>query len=213
MINEFYFSLPVSLEQIQKTKELVRYSLQHHPVPNIWDKTRQKQTYKLRFTGTLGEIVFADTYQLPRPNKSFGAIDGQDYGKDFEMKNGTQIRNFDIKTMQRKSAVFYENYVLNIPARNILRKDSQTDCYFCMNIHRKNTLIIASFIGSIDKKDVVAEKIGILYKKGARRIRKDGSYFNFAEDTYEIFFKNIKTPFLTERIKKISGFQLHKLRH
>ena len=55
----------------------------------------------MRFTGSLGEIVFADAYHLPRPTKSFGAIDGQDWGQDFTITSAEQIFSLDIKSMKR----------------------------------------------------------------------------------------------------------------
>ena len=115
--NEFYFQFKVSQEQINYANKLVDYSIENHPVSDIFSndpggKARQRE---FRFTGTLGEIVFADSYDLERPNKSFGAVDGQDYGQDFLLSlNGLEL-SFDIKTMGRKNNQFRENYVLNLP--------------------------------------------------------------------------------------------------
>jgi hypothetical protein len=192
--------------------KLVEHSLYNHPVSNIWDKHKKSQTRRLRYTGTLGEVVFADLYDLPRPVRSFGALDGQDFGKDFSMSIEGVMHNFDIKTMKRKSHVFYKNYVLNIPARNVHRKDSITDYYFCINIHEKSDDTIASMIGYIYKKDIIEGRIGILYKAGTRRTRADQTSFTFFEDTYEVLFSQIKTPLLTSRIRKKAGFQLFKLK-
>lgn len=212
MINEFYFSIKVKEEQYRYAADLVEYSLLHHPVSNIWDSTKKDQTKNLRTTGSTGEVIFADTHKLDRPTRSFGAIDGQDYGKDFELIIRGEKMNFDIKTMHRKSNVFYKNYVLNIPARNINRSDSITDYYYCISLHTEGKETIASMIGYISKQDVLDGKIGILYKKGSKRIRKDGTDFTFFEDTYEVFFENITSPFVSERIKKFEGFKLLKLR-
>ena len=118
----------------------------------------------------------------------------------------------DVKTMHRKSNIFYKNYVLNIPARNILRNDSLTNFYYCISLNKQNNKTIASVIGFINKQDIIDEKIGILYKKGAKRIRQDNTYFTFHEDTYEVFFKNITSPLLTNSIKKIKSFSLHYLK-
>ena len=208
MAKKFYFSIEVSDEQKEYARELVAYSLKHHPVSNIWDKTKKEKTEELRFTGTLGEVVFADTYDLKRPTRSFGAIDGQDYGQDFQLRNGA----FDIKTMHRKSNIFYENYVLNIPSRNVNRADSLTDYYFCISLHEKQNTTIASFIGYIKKKNIIEGKTGILYPKGTKRIRKDKTHFTFFEDTYEVFFKDIKNPLVTEKIRQMSSFKVLYLR-
>lgn len=208
MDNKIYFSIEVSKEQEEYANKLVAYSLIHHPVSNIWDKNKKDETKKLRYTGTLGEVVFADLYNLKRPSRSFGAIDGQDYGEDFKLRKGS----FDVKTMHRKSNIFYENYVLNIPYRNVARQDSLTDYYYCISLHNTEDTIIASIIGYIKKKDIINGKVGILYKKGTKRTRADGSFFTFFEDTYEVFFKNIGNPLITDKIKKMKGFKLLKLR-
>ena len=222
MNNQFYFSIQVQKEQLQYAKELVEYSLKHHPVSNIWDKKKSKnpsdslikdkKTKELRLTGTIGEIVFADTYILKRPTKSFGAVDGQDFGKDFELILKENSFNFDVKTMHRKSNIFYKDYVLNIPARNIHRKESITDFYYCISLHEKSNNMIASFLGYISKKDIVDRKIGILYKEGTKRIRADKTSFSFYEDTYEVFFKDIITPFISPRISGFDGFEKKILR-
>jgi len=212
MENQFYYSIPVSGEQKAYAQKLVEYSLLHHPVSNIWDKHKKEKTKTLRMTGTIGEIVFSDLHNLQRPKRSFGAVDGQDYGKDFELNLPQLTGYFDIKTMHRKSNVFYKNYVLNIPARNIKRKDSITDYYYCISLHKEGHITIASVIGYLKKQDIIDGKIGVLYKKGTKRIRKDGTFFSFFEDTYEVFFKNIKTPYIDERIKSMKGFQILRLR-
>ncbi|MBN2892957.1 MAG: hypothetical protein JXL97_13905 [Bacteroidales bacterium] len=212
MKNEFYISFNVQQEQIEYAKELVEYSLKNHPISNIWDKEKKEETEKLRMIGTLGEIIFADIYKLPRPSRSFGAIDGQDFGKDFQLKTKTQTFNVDIKTMRRKDNRFYKNYVLNIPARNINRTDSLTDYYFCISLHEKDEKTTASLLGIVSKKEIIDGKIGILYKKGTKRKRADKTFFTFYEDTYEVFFENISRPFINKRIQSLPSFKKHVLR-
>ena len=210
MKNEFYFTIKVSKEQVSEAKKLVQYSLEHHPISNIWDATKKDETKKLRTIGSIGEIVFADVYRLPRPSRSFGAVDGQDYGKDFELKIKDKIFVFDVKTMHRKSNRFYSNYVLNIPARNIRREDSKTDNYFCISLHKEGQELYASFLGYLSKQDIIDEKIGILYPKNTKRVRADKTSFTFFEDTYEVFFENIGSPFVSSRIRGMEGFkELH----
>jgi hypothetical protein len=212
MINDFYFSIEVTKEQIDIANELVEYSLKHHPITNIWDSHKKDKTKDLRLTGTIGEIVFADLYSLQRPTRSFGAIDGQDYGKDFVIENNDAKMVFDIKTMHRKSNVFYKNFVLNIPSRNIHRGDSITDYYNCISLSENNDKTIASIIGYLKKQDIIDNKIGILYKKGTKRIRKDGTSFTFFEDTYEVFFENIKSPIINSKITNNNTFKKLYLR-
>ncbi len=212
MQNKFYFSINVSSEQINYAKKLVDFSLKHHPIKNIWDANKKEKTSELRLTGTIGEIVFADLYKLKRPERSFGAIDGQDFGKDFEIQFKNKKMNFDVKTMRRKTNLFFENYVLNIPARNIKRKDSLTDFYYCISLHTENKNTIASILGYVSKDEITKNKIGILYKKGTKRIRGNGTSFIFHEDTFEIFFKDISTPFTSKRIKAFNSFITYKLK-
>ncbi len=207
MRNEYYFSIEVKKEQITYAQKLVDYSLKHHPVSNIWDENKKKDTPRLRMTGTTGEVVFADVYRLPRPVRSYGALDGQDYGKDFVLTIGGKSVNFDLKTMHRKSNRFYRKYVLNIPARNIRRQDSLTDHYFCISLHDEGSKVIASFLGFFDKKEVLSGAIGILYPKGSKRVRADQTSFVFQEDTYEVFFEDLYSPFLSPRIEKMDGFR------
>jgi hypothetical protein len=114
--------------------------------------------------------------------------------------------------MRRKSDVFYENYVLNIPARNLNQNNNLTDCYFCISIHEKKNVFFASLLGYIFKQDILNSKCGILYKKGSSRKRADKSSFEFYEDTYEIDFKDIRSPFLNQRIRNIKGFKIGSLK-
>jgi hypothetical protein len=214
MRNQFYFQFYITAEQIAYTNALVAHSLVHHPVSNIWDKHEDKkaQTANYRFTGSLGEVVFADAYELPRKTRSFGAIDGQDYGQDFQLLVNEQVRKIDTKAMQRKSNVFFKHYVLNIPASQLLRADNETDDYFCISIHQEGAQWIASFQGVIAKTEITKGDIGILYPKGTVRTRKDKTQFPFNEDTYEIDFKDFSNPWLTPKIKEMEGFRLLKLR-
>lgn len=214
MKNEFYFQFEVTKEQVSYVTELVEYSLIHHPISNIWDKHEDKKvlTFNYRFTGSLGEVVFADAYDLPRKNRSYGAIDGQDFGQDFRVLVNDLQRNVDTKAMQRKSNIFYGNYVLNIPASQLLRIENITDDYFCISFHQEKDIWIASFLGTIAKKDILNGTIGIHYPKGSTRIRKDKTTFQFNEDTYEIDFKDISSPWLTPKIKAFKGYKLLRLK-
>ena len=100
-----YIQISVSENQKILARELVEHSLAHHRVANIWDKHGRElsQTRLFRFTGSLGEIVFADAYHLARPTRSFGATDGQDWGQDFIIDSGEQVFSLDIKSMKRQS--------------------------------------------------------------------------------------------------------------
>lgn len=215
MINKGFFQLAITDEQIVYARQLVAYSLAHHTVHNIWDKTNsQHRTPELRLTGTLGEIVFADAYQLPRPTRSFGAIDGQDWGQDFIYTIDNQEFAFDIKSMQRKTDVLYNRYVLNIPSQQLHRENSQTDYYFHISLVALDnpSLRKAIFLGMVAKSDILSGKIGILYKKESKRTRQDGSTFTFSHDTYEIDFQDFQSPNITPFIEQQSGFAHRILR-
>ncbi|MBL7980079.1 MAG: hypothetical protein JNN12_17205 [Bacteroidetes Order II. Incertae sedis bacterium] len=208
-MNEYYFQIDVSEEQVDYANSIVDYSILNHPVTDIFanDPQGKERQREFRFTGSLGEIVFADAYQLPRPTRAFGAIDGQDYGMDFKLTVKDKAISFDIKSMGRKNNNFRENYVLNLPKYQMEKDMVITDCYFCISIHEEFNHYIASFIGYIEKELVYQGKVGILYKAGTKRIKDDGGSFIFQRDTYEVDFKDIRTPFVTEHIKKIKGFK------
>jgi len=214
MINDYYFEINVLEEQIEYASKLVEYSIEHHKVPNRWDydDERKKKTWDFRFTGTLGEVVFADTYNLTRPIRSFGAYDGQDLGKDFRLKINGQLSNFDIKSMRRKTGIFYKNYVLNIPSCQLNKFSSITDRYFCISIYESEQGLKASFLGHIKKEDITSNKIGIFYPADSKRIRGDGTTFTFLEDTYEIDFKDFHNPFITKKVLTLPGYKLLKIK-
>jgi hypothetical protein len=209
IMNEFFFQIDVTDDQVEYANQIVDYSILHHPVTDIFakDPNGKERQREFRFTGSLGEIVFADTYKLPRPTRAFGAIDGQDYGMDFNLiVNGERI-SLDVKSMGRKNNNFRENYVLNLPKYQMEKDMVVTDCYFCISIHKEHNKFIASFIGYIEKDSVYTGKVGILYHAGTRRIKDDGGSFVFQRDTYEVDFKDIKTPFLNDDINKLEGFK------
>ena len=213
MRNEFFFQIEINDEQINLANQLVDYSIANHPIKDIFsnDPNGKERQREFRFTGTLGEIVFADVYGLLRPSRSFGAVDGQDFGQDFSLMIDGQLKSFDVKSMSRKNNNFRTNYVLNLPAYQMRRVSVITDYYFCVNIHKTEHVYIASFLGFVSKEEIEAGTIGILYKSGTKRIKDDGGSFVFQRDTYEVDFKDISSPFLNNIIKGRVGFQIKKL--
>lgn len=196
MRNQGFFQLRVRPEQLAYAHQLVAHSLAHHTVPNIWDG-HDKDTATLRLTGSLGEVLFADVYGLPRPARAFGAADGQDWGQDFELVlvPGRRPARVDLKTMLRKSNRFYADYVLNIPANQLRRPDSRTDCYFHITLHQTpDGGTIASFVGYVGKTEIETGAVGTLWPAGSARTRRDGSQFRFTHDTYEVDFGDLRTP-------------------
>lgn len=217
MRNDFYFCFKITAEQVAYARKLVEYSIQNHTVPNIWDSTEKakKNTADLRLTGTLGEVVFADTYGLKRPARAFGASDGQDWGKDFQLILDNKVYNFDVKTMRRNGNTFYADYVLNIPASQLKKPESLTDFYFHVNIHPKtgkDTDFIASFVGYVNKEEIKQGKVGKFYPAGTLRTRADGTQFPFHEDTYEVALTDLSTPPLNEKIRQLPDFRIKHIK-
>lgn len=210
MTNEFYLQISVTDEQKCYARQLVEHSLAYHRVANIWDKSDDKKSHTrmLRYTGSLGEIVFADLYQLPRPQRSFGATDGQDWGQDFVLKTDEGFFSLDIKAMKRQTGALGADYVLNIPASQLHKPNSRTTHYFCLSFHQSDQQgTVASLLGFVDKEAVEKRELGILYKAGTKRIRSDQSTFTFHQDTYEILFEDISSPIVTEHIEQLPCFK------
>jgi hypothetical protein len=210
-----YIQICVTDEQKLFARQLVEFSLRHHRVSNIWDKSQShsSRTRMFRFTGTLGEIVFADCYHLPRPAQSFGAVDGQDSGEDFLIANDSDSFSVDVKAMKRQSGELAKSYVLNIPASQLLKNNSRTSHYFCISFHQSEKHgTIASLLGFVDKHSLATGETGIFYKAGTRRNRDDQSFFAFQEDTYEILFGEITPAIVTDHIRRLSGFRVCHLR-
>lgn len=210
-----YIQISISENQRIFARELVEHSLRHHHVANIWDKHNDKlsQTRMMRFTGSLGEIIFADCYHLPRPTKSFGATDGQDWGQDFLIKSEEHSFSVDIKSMKRRTGVLGSDYVLNIPSSQLHKANSKTSHYFCISFHQCPTEgTVASLLGFIDKVALEKGEIGALYKSGTKRIRSDGTSFTFYESTYEVLFRDIDPPVMTNHIRKLPGFRICTLK-
>ncbi|MGG7664970.1 hypothetical protein [Dyadobacter sp. BHUBP1] len=213
--NGTYIQISVSDEQKFFARELVSHSITHHHISNIWDKSKDRlaQTRMMRFTGTLGEVVFADCYHLPRPARSFGATDGQDWGQDFLIRSDTEDFAVDIKSMKRRSGILVGDYVLNIPSSQLHKPGSKTSHYFCISFHQSRTEgTIASLLGFIDKQSLENGEIGTLYCAGAKRRRADGSAFTFNEPTYEVLFSDIAPPVVTNSLRRINGFRVCQLK-
>lgn len=212
--NEFYFQIYVTDEQKKYAIELVDYSIAHHPVTDIFanDPDGKKRQREFRYTGSLGEVVFADAYGLPRPKRSFGAVDGQDFGQDFQLTVNGISESIDVKTMHRKNNSFKANYVLNLPSYQVHKSMSLTDNYFCISLHENaQGVTVATFIGFVSKKAVTDGLTGDLFKAGTKRIKEDNTYFTFMRDTYEVMFKDIASPLLTDTIRNLPGFKLMHL--
>lgn len=189
--------LSITKEQFEYTKEIVEFSVEHHKVQDRFNSAFQ---YPYRIIGSMGEVVFADCYGLPRPVRSFGAIDGQDYGIDFNLGG----YNINVKTMHRKKLYIDPDAVLNIPKPDVEREDITTDYFYCLSFiansdskfKTKEDCVWSpdwqmALIGHCKRTDVLEGKIGTFFENGTERIRKDGSKFKFHDDTYEIKFSEM----------------------
>lgn len=192
----------VTKEQLEYTMNLVDYSIKNHNVKNMWDN--EDLTKQNRITGSIGEVVLADMYGLTRPTKSFGAVDGQDYGKDFIIE-GYVVDN---KTMRRRHGNFEENWVCNLSRRQLEKQNSKTDLYYILNFHKENNEYIITILGYIKKEDVY--KKGILYKKGTVR-ENYKTKFVFQEDTYEVELKYLKKLLVNSEIRKYKNKKIKVL--
>ena len=216
MRNNGYFQFKVTPEQINAALELVEYSLKHHPVTDIYagDKTDtygltgEERAKAYRLTGTLGEILFADVYGLPRPTRSFGAIDGQDNGKDFKLMLADTIVSVDVKTMRRNYSGLRSYYVLDLPAYQI-KKNALTDCYFHITLIAEDRLTLrnctAAFVGYIYKSEI--DTIGEFYAKGSLRAKDSGKPVLFSRDTYEIKLGDLLSPPTPENTERLPEFK------
>lgn len=216
MRNSTCFRFKVTEEQILYAKQLVEYSIEHHPVTDVYAND-QADTYGLsgvlrsqeyRFVGSLGEVLFADVYCLPRPKRSFGAIDGQDYGKDFIIPINGQNLNVDLKTMHRNFRHPYDYYVLDLPAYQLEKPESQTQCYFHISVSydRVNPKdFIAYFIGFIPKSEV--KQYGEWFSAGSLRPNDSGRSVLFSRETYEVMFGDFISPPIPANWQSIPQYQ------
>ena len=203
MRNNGFFSVKATGEQIEYAKKLVEYSIINHTIQDIF-KNDKPDTYgrsgierqkEYRLTGTLGEVVFADVYGLERPKRSYGAIDGQDNGKDFIINIDGTPSIIDLKTMRRKFSRPCADYVLDIPAYQLNKINSETENYFHISIdciRNAQSDYILNFIGIIPKREI--ERYGEFFHSGSLRENNFGNKVYFSRDTYEIMLGDLTSP-------------------
>jgi hypothetical protein len=123
-----------------------------------------------QYVGILGQVVLADALNMDRPPGKIG-FDG---GFDFIINN----KKVDVKTMGR-TVTLKNSYVHNFIA---LQKEFDVDYYiFCSYNKRRKTLTIGGYISKTK-----LFKNAILYRKGTKRYRTDGTFFITKTDLYEI---------------------------
>lgn len=197
-------TIRVTGEQVDTARTMVMRSLEDHHVANIWDKKTPEKTEQFRMTGSLGEIVFADAFGLPRPSVSFGATDGQDYGIDFEIPlpepgraTGQVLRPtcflVNVKTMHRKSAHVRPDYALNIPVKDVERKDILTDIFYHISLVGKDPLAPthAVFVGYVHRDALIDGVVGIRRERGDLVERANGTRFTLHSSIYEVPFGDL----------------------
>lgn len=213
MSRGYYFTIEISDEQLEYTKKLVDYSFNNHNIPNIFDfnKEHSNRQYKFRFIGTLGEVIFADTYNLERPKKSFGAIDGQDFGQDFILSIGGNKLSIDVKTMSRKNCLYKGNYSMNLSKYQVEKEVSNTDYYAIVNISKYQNRPVASFFGIVNKNDILNGLVGKLYLAGSKMDRDDGTSFNYVIDNYDVKFNELLPPIIPRNIHKMPSVRKYPL--
>lgn len=209
------FSIFILDDEIELADYLVNKSIKEHTVSDIFPSEEQ---YKNRIVGTLGEIVFSRVYGFDTPTKSFGASDGQDYGCDFKFSMGDD--NFycvDLKSMLRKPVKLKSFYSLNISERQLIKKESLTDFYYLINLNigfeNNNSVSFvngdntATFVGLVKKEDILSGKCGTFFPHGSSRENDGGHKFVFRENTYEIYFNELRLPKINKTIESLNGFK------
>ena len=212
--NDCYFQIQVTEEQKRYAKKLVESSMiqDFEPTRFRFNPDGKKMVERERYRGTLGEVVYADTYELPRPKFANGSFDAKEYGQKFLLANITQYivcpKTTTIKTLQRDDNVFYDNNVLRITKDDLSAEYYYSDYYGCICFHEDDETTIATFVGLINKESVMNGEIGNICLRGTRRTRKDCAIVIESNDTYEIMLKEIDRPILTNRIKNLPGFEI-----
>ena len=195
-------NINITQEQCETALKLAQHSIKHHPVSDIYKNDGpdsngvqgEQLSLERRFRGTLGEIIYADYYGFERPKKSFGAVDGQDNGRDFSSPI-EPTKSVDVKTMRRTSPVIRPYYVANLENRQVSKKDSLTDLYFVITVvgktgdfHPKEA-ILNGYISPNELKEKAT-----FYPAGSQVTNDWGKVINHPRDTYEIEFKYLHEP-------------------
>lgn len=212
-----YYAVAITPEQTAAADALVQHSIDHHRVGNIWDGHAAGRTRELRRTGTLGEIVFADAYGLPRPRRSFGAADGQDHGQDFVLRIAGAERVVDVKSMHRRRASVHPHYVVNLPAEQVHRAGSRTELYAHVSVSPMAQM--ALLVGIVPAADIRSGAVGTRFAPGTTRTRADATGFDFHGSTYEVQMRHLTAlpspcgvPFTSRTLMTTSPSRRRRLR-
>lgn len=195
--------IEITEEQCRTALDMADYAVKNHKVTDIFKNDApnsnglngQDRSRERRFVGTLGEIIYADYYGFPRPKKSFGAVDGQDNGRDFSSPIESE-KSVDVKTMRRKRVDNLKPYyVANLEDRQLSKENSLTDLYFIITIEGDNSnfnprkAVLCGYISPSELK-----KKSTFYPAGSKVQNDWGKIIYHQRDTYEIEFKHLYTP-------------------
>lgn len=167
--------------QIKVTPEIIDYAKNLLKKFNFGQRGVADGNYSEQLTGLIGQCTIQQLFGQPLMTGESGFDNGEDL-----VLNGKRI---DVKTMGRTTEV-RDYYVNNFIG---LQKDYLTDIYiFCSLNKRTKVLTVCGWV----TKDQLFERADF-FKKGSKRFRSDGTYFETKADLYEIGNKKLnqaKTP-------------------
>lgn len=203
-----YFQIHVTEEQKDYAKKLVQSSMAHDFSPDYFKRypDGKQIAQRKRFVGTLGEVLFADVYNLPRPTISYDSFNVAEYGHNFILRLDGVVYSLNVITVSRENSVLYDNYVFRIASYQLNKDFSRMDFYYPIMLHEQDGVTIATFVGLIKKDSVVSGEIGELCVTGTRR-----GVLTYSYDTHEILCKELARPLLTNRIRNVLGFKILRL--
>ncbi len=155
---------------IYVSDEIIAYSKSLLKKYNFGKRGVADGNYSEQLTGLIGQCTIQKLLGLPLMTGEKGFDDGEDF-----VFAGKII---DVKTMGRTTAVrpYYVNNFIG------LQKDYNTDIYIFCSLNKRNNIL--TVCGWVTKKQLFDR--AQFYKKGAKRFRSDGSFFETKADLYEI---------------------------
>jgi hypothetical protein len=199
-------------EQVQYANEAVARSLKTN-FTDYWNAPNEQAdaAKSWRFDGFLGEVLFADAYQLPRPTECYG-LNGQDEGRDFMLSGA----NIDVKTTSRRKPPYNAKSLSFMPSlRCIDNSNSLTNHYFFISLYEQDGVYTAWFAGSISRADLQNRKVGKEYKTGEKIAfsGRDGISYSapIAKDCIRLDATELKPVRITPQLEKLFNFQCVQL--
>jgi len=193
----------VAAEQIVYTQKIVQHSLENHSASNIW--ADGGKTYHYRLTGTLGEVIFADLYDLPRPKLAFGAVGGQDFGRDFVLAGG---RNIDVKTSMQRTPTLKDEHGVLIKKMQINDVKNQTDIYYFLRLYAVGWDLFCMAFGTLLASDVKAGRVGKLKLNGEITQRGNGAVWVNDNDCFDIKISELTAIKPNKKMESLGDYKL-----